>query len=112
MQKTEKWLKPLHMVFIWKYSARAIQWIPTWQGLDGFQRSLCPCALNKSSLNIGRVKEIFLLATLAEFLWDNNLSSYNILLVTLFEVDKLSHPLYKLTPFLQTENLGIGFIDV
>ena len=24
-------------------------------GLDGFQKSLCPCALDKSSLSIGRV---------------------------------------------------------
>ena len=25
-------------VLIWEYSSRAIWWIPTWQGLDGFQR--------------------------------------------------------------------------
>ena len=42
-------------VLIWEYSARAIQWIPTWKGLDGFQKSLCPCVLGKSSLSIGRV---------------------------------------------------------
>ena len=26
-------------VLIWEYSMRAIQWIPTWLGLDGFQES-------------------------------------------------------------------------
>ena len=29
-------------------SERAIQWIPTWQVLDGFQTSLRPCVLNES----------------------------------------------------------------
>ena len=43
-------------VLIWEYSSRAIPWIPTWQGLDGFQRLLRPCALDESSLSIGRVK--------------------------------------------------------
>ena len=43
-------------VLIWEYSARAIQWIPTWQVLDGFQKLLRPCALDESSLSIGRVK--------------------------------------------------------
>ena len=37
---------------------RAIRWIPTWQGLDGFQKSLHPCALNESSLSIGRVNRL------------------------------------------------------
>ena len=37
------------------YSVRAIQLIPTCEGLDGFQKSLCPCALDESSLSIGRV---------------------------------------------------------
>ena len=31
-------------VLIWEFSARAIQWVPTRQGLDGFQKSLRPCA--------------------------------------------------------------------
>ena len=53
-----KWLKPWHMVLIWEYSARAIQWIPTWEGLDGFQKSLRYYALDESSLSIGRVKSI------------------------------------------------------
>ena len=42
-------------VLIWEYSSRAIQWIPTWQGLDGFQKSLHPCASAESSLSIRRV---------------------------------------------------------
>ena len=25
-------------ILIWEYSARAIQWIPTWQGIEGFQK--------------------------------------------------------------------------
>ena len=37
--------------------ARAIKWIPTWQGLGGFQKSLRSCALDGSSLSIGRVKK-------------------------------------------------------
>ena len=53
----EKWLKPDTIALIWEVSAaRAIQWIPTQQGLDGFQKSLRPCALDESSLSIGRVK--------------------------------------------------------
>ena len=45
----EKWLKPWNMgiVLIWECSAKAIQWIPYWQGLDGFQKSLRPCALDE-----------------------------------------------------------------
>ena len=42
-------------VLIWEYSASAIQWIPTWPGLDGHRKSLRPCALDKSSLSTGRV---------------------------------------------------------
>ena len=45
-------------VLIWEYSARAIQWIPTWQGFDGFQKSLRSCALDQSSHSIGRVNLI------------------------------------------------------
>ena len=43
-------------VLIWEHSARAFQWIPTWQGLNGFQKSLHSCALDERSLSIGRVK--------------------------------------------------------
>ena len=55
MQKPENGWNPGTWVLIREYSARAIQWIPTWQGLDGFQNSLDPCALYESSLSIGRV---------------------------------------------------------
>ena len=48
---------PGKWVLTWKYSARAFKWIPTWQGLDDFQKSLHPCVLDESSLSIGRVKE-------------------------------------------------------
>ena len=41
-------------VLLWEYSAKAIQWIPTWQGLDVFQKSL-HCALGESRPSIGRV---------------------------------------------------------
>ena len=60
---SRKWCKKLKndwnpgkWVLIWEGSGRAVQWIPTWQGLDGFQRSLHPSALGESSLSIGRVK--------------------------------------------------------
>ena len=46
---------PGKWVLIWEYSVRAIQWVPTWQGLDGFQKSLRICALDESSLSIVRV---------------------------------------------------------
>ena len=47
---------PGRWVLIWEHSSRAIQWIPTWQGLVGFQRCLRSCAFDESSLSIGRVK--------------------------------------------------------
>ena len=34
----------------------AIQWIPTWQGLDNFQKSLHPSALGGSRISIGRFR--------------------------------------------------------
>ena len=37
---------------IWEYSARAFQWIPIWQGLDGFQKYLHYCALAKVALSL------------------------------------------------------------
>ena len=46
---------PDKWVLIWECFVRAIQWIPTWQGLDSFQNSLHPCSLDKSSLSIRRV---------------------------------------------------------
>ena len=47
---------PDKWVLICEYSARAFQWIPTWQGFNGFQKAFRPCALDKSNLSIGRVK--------------------------------------------------------
>ena len=41
-KKAEKWLNLGTPVLIWEHSARAIQWIPTWQGLDDFRKSLHP----------------------------------------------------------------------
>ena len=46
-------------VLIWEYSVRDIQWILTWQGLDGFQKALRSCALDESSHSIERVKTGF-----------------------------------------------------
>ena len=62
MQKTLKndW-NPDIWVLIWEYSGRAIQWIPTWQGLDLFQIFLHTCAWDKSSFSIGRVKSHLLM---------------------------------------------------
>ena len=61
IQKKAKNLKndwnPGKWVLIWEYSVRAFQWIPAWQGLDGFQRKLCFCAFDESSLSIVRVNE-------------------------------------------------------
>ena len=55
-KKLKNYWNPSKWVLIWKYSTRAFQRIPTWQGLDDFQKSLRPCALDESSLSIGRVK--------------------------------------------------------
>ena len=38
---------------------RTIQWIPTWQCLDGFQKCLLPFSLDESSLRIERVQYLF-----------------------------------------------------
>ena len=43
-------------VLIWEYSARAIQWISTWQCLEISQKDLLSGALDESSLRFGRVK--------------------------------------------------------
>ena len=42
-------------VLIWEYTVRAFQTKPTWQGLNGFQKSLCPLD-RRSHLRIGRVR--------------------------------------------------------
>ena len=43
-------------LLIWDFSARAIQWVPTWQGLGGFHKSFGPWAMDESNLSIGMVK--------------------------------------------------------
>ena len=35
-----KTINRIPLPFIWECSLRAIQWVPIWQGLDGFQKSL------------------------------------------------------------------------
>ena len=47
--------KPCIWLPIWENSANVFQWIPIWQDLGVFQESLCPRALDESSLSIGRV---------------------------------------------------------
>ena len=54
-KKPENDWNPSKWVFIWECSVRAIQWIPAWQDLDGFQKTFRPCALDKNSLSFGRV---------------------------------------------------------
>ena len=59
-KKAEKSLKPwqtgTHLRVICKsYPMNTNS--PTWQGLDGFQKSLYPCALDESSLSTGRVND-------------------------------------------------------
>ena len=56
MQKLKNDWNPGIWVLIWEFSARAFQWKPTWQGLDGFQETLRLCALDESNLSIARVK--------------------------------------------------------
>ena len=52
MQNLKNDRNPGIQVFIGECSARAIQWKPTWQDLDGFPKSLRSCALDLSSLKI------------------------------------------------------------
>ena len=56
-KKSEKWLRPCHMGTHLRVinSAR----IPTWQGLDDFQKSLRPCTLDESSLSNGLSHLVF-----------------------------------------------------
>ena len=46
-------------VLIWESSVRAVQWVPTWQGLDCFQKYLRSCASDESSLSIGRSNRLW-----------------------------------------------------
>ena len=52
----QKTLEMTETLANWYSSARAIQWIPTWRDLYGFQKYLRPCALDESNLSIERVK--------------------------------------------------------
>ena len=43
-EKLDKWLKPWHMgANLSTQQMLSNEWIQTWQGLDVFQKSLCPC---------------------------------------------------------------------
>ena len=55
MQKALKWLKPWYMGTHLRVLTRVMQFIPTWQCLDGFHKSLRPFSLNERRLSIGRV---------------------------------------------------------
>ena len=72
MQKIWKndW-NPGKWVLIWEYSVRAFLWIPTWQGLDGFQRFLHYCALDEGSLSIRRVNPLVLWVFSSKEKWCN-----------------------------------------
>ena len=52
----EKWRDHEKLVLIWECSARAFRWIPTWQGLDGFQNLLHFSPMNESGLSMERLK--------------------------------------------------------
>ena len=45
---------------------RVLSELLIWQGLDGFQKSFHRCALDKSSLSIGRVKLCFIIQVIFE----------------------------------------------
>ena len=47
-KKLNNYWNPGTWELTWEYSVRAIQWIPTWQGLDVFQKSLRSCALDRT----------------------------------------------------------------
>ena len=78
----EKTLKkdrnPGKWVLIWEYSARAFQWIPTWQGLDNYQKSLRPCTLDEISLGIGRVKLVGFIGKTMQFRCEVAISYYEL----------------------------------
>ena len=51
----ENWTKPLQMGTHLRVLIKSYPMNTNKQGLDGFQKSLRPCALDESSLSIGRV---------------------------------------------------------
>ena len=56
MQTTENWLKPWQRGTHLRGQELFNENLGTRQGLDGFQKSLRPYALDESSLSIGKVK--------------------------------------------------------
>ena len=59
-QKNWKRTKTLAYGYPSESTAWALQFIPTWQGLGVFQKSLHPCALDERSLSIWSVKQVHL----------------------------------------------------
>ena len=55
VKNPEKWLKPWQMGTHLRVLSESY---PTWQDLDGFQKSLLPRALEENSFSIGRVKVV------------------------------------------------------
>ena len=71
VQKPEKnYRNRATWVLIWEYSERAFQWIPTYQGIDVFQKYSRPCALVKvasalEGLRInGLIRQMYVIAFL------------------------------------------------
>ena len=100
----QKKLNPGTWVLFWEYSGRAIQWIPSWQGLDGFQKSLCPCALDESSFSIGRINTISTIKRLNGFqrylrLWDLDESSLSIGRVESMRYGQYMPPFFGNSPY-------------
>ena len=67
--KSENDWNPGKLLLIWEHSVRAIHWIPTWQGLDGFQKVLHPCALDKSNLSIPMLRPLLPKAQGHKYFW-------------------------------------------
>ena len=70
---------PVTWVPIWEYSVRVIQCIPTWQGLNGYQKSLHSYSLEKGSLSIGRVKRPYMFNYLSWVILPANLLSTSLI---------------------------------
>ena len=108
-----KWCKNLRNDWnpgIWEYSSRAIQWIPTWHGLDGFQRFLHPCALDESSLSIGRVNPSTAQGYFSPKLNDANIFENHLNPVMLVFIRKLSLSTFKWVPIYQGFGHFSGFL--
>ena len=55
-QKPEEWLKPRYMGMHLRVLSESFLMNTDMTGYNGFQKTLRPCALDESSLSIGRVK--------------------------------------------------------